>query len=54
MVDCATKVSEYPLDKVPVDIARSMHMKTRLVYAVDDVRAREREILEGSGDAVVE
>lgn len=54
MVDCVAKVSEYSLDKVPVDVARSMHMKTRLVYAVGDVRAREREILEGSSDAAVE
>ena len=54
MVDGAAKVSEDPFDEIPVYVARSMHVQARLIDAIGDVRARERQVLKRPGDAAIE
>ena len=54
MVDGAAKVSEDAFDEILVYVARSMHVQARLIDAIGDVWARERQVLKRPGDAAIE
>ena len=46
-------VSENPFHQVQVRLARSVHVETRLLDSMCDVRTRKRQVLECAGIAPV-
>ena len=53
-VHSATDIVENPLDDSPVDVSRSMHMKTHLLHDILDLRSSQSEVLESTNDRPVE
>ena len=53
-IHSATDIAENPLDRSPVNVSRSMHMKTHLLHGILDLRSSQSEVLESTNDRLIE
>ena len=50
----ATDIAKNPLDGSPVNVSRSMHMKTHLLHGILDLWSSQSEVLESTNDRPVQ
>lgn len=50
----ATNIPKNPLDDIPVDIVRIVHMQACLLHCICKLRSCECQVLKGAGNAAVE
>ena len=53
-IHSATDIAENPLDGSPVNVSRSMHMKTHLLHDILKLRSSQSEVLESTNDRPIE
>ena len=53
-IHSATDIAENPLDGSPVNVSRSMHMKTHLLHGLLELQSSQSEVLESTDDRPVE
>ena len=49
-IHSATDIAENPLNGSPMNVARSMHMKTHLLHGILDLRSSQSEVLESTNN----
>ena len=53
-IHSATDIAENPLDGSPMNVSRSMHMKTHLLHGILDLLSSQSEVLESTNDRPIE
>ena len=53
-IHSATCIAENPLDGSPVNVLRSMHMKTHLLHGILDLRLSQSKVLKSTNDRPIE